>query len=357
MIKWILLILFFFLFSQNANAIDYSQYDVSIQRAIKEMQLRYAKNSGKYIKAIDIVIPSELATPEELKNQTNTTNKKPGVFNGFKDDLFAYKAIVSEEAEWKYKLISYSQKRDLEERDEVPEKKVSAEYRSIEKFDIYKKDKTFSYNNKKISYVENTKAWVDIKKEDVKYLTIYIHGLNGNRWQWVNDYTFGWNFNRIQNLMLENNGSYIATEFSDFWVLWMSQVRELIKQKKKEYPNVKVYVACWSSGWAICWWLANNNEGNKLLNGLLILGSSSGNNWLNNKLLSTNRSKLLPIFIAHGEKDRVIGLQGQKNFFYSVLSKNKNYPIRMHTFTNWTHWTPIRMLDWKVVMEWMIKNS
>lgn len=346
LLKAITLLLLFWL-TTHASAIDYSQYDESIQRAVREMQLRYAKNSWRPIKAIDIVIPSEL--PVETSNKNN--------FIGFKDNLFAYKAIVSEEADGKYKLIDYSQKRDLEERDEIPEKKVSREYRDTTKFDLYKQDKSFLYNNKKISYVENTKAWVDIKKEDVKYLTIYIHWLNWNRWQWVNDYSFGWNFNRIQNLMLLNNGSYIATEFSDFGSLWINQVRELIKQKKKEYPNTKVFVACGSSGWAICWWLANNSEGNALINGLLILGSSSWHNWLNNSHLSTHRNKLLPIFIAHWQKDRVIGLEGQKNFFHAVLSKNKNYPIRMHTFTNGTHGTPIRMLDWKVVMEWLIKNS
>ena len=67
--------------------------------------------------------------------------------------------------------------------------------------------------------------------------------------------------------------------------------------------------------------------------------------------------KLLPIFIGHGEKDRSIGMKGQRDFLDKVLSKNKNYPIRMHVFTNGTHGTPIRMVDWKTVLNWMIKNS
>lgn len=29
----------------------------------------------------------------------------------------------------------------------------------------------------------------------------------------------------------------------------------------------------------------------------------------------------------------------------------------MHVFTNGTHGTPIRMVDWKTVLNWMIKNS
>lgn len=158
--------------------------------------------------------------------------------------------------------------------------------------------------------------------------------------------------------MLNNKGSYISTDFSNFGVLGMSEVRELIRIKRIQYPKARVFIACGSSGGDICWWLAKDQQGNKLIHGLLLLGSNYGHWWLNgDQSLSLQRARLLPIFIAHGEKDRSIGMKGQRDFLDKVLSKNKNYPIRMHVFTNGTHGTPIRMVDWKTVLNWMIKNS
>lgn len=335
-------------------------YDEHIERAIKIMQEKYWKaksleDLAKEEKASSRKEPIHIDIPSEWK-EISIKNKNE--LAPFKDNLFSYKYFVNEEYDGKYKLISYSQKRDLEERDEIPEKRVSELYRNTANFDTYKKEKTFQYKWKTIGYVENTKAWVDIEWKNIQYLTIYIHWMNWNKWQGVNDYSFWGNFNRIQNLMLENNGSYIATNFSNFGVDWMEEVKQLIKNKKTEYPNAKVFLACGSSGWDICWGIAADNEWNALLNGLLILGSNSGYKWLWNDTLSMKRKGgLIPIFIAHGEKDRVIWLQGQKNFFTAILRKNKDYPVRMHVFTNGTHGTPIRMLDWRVVINWIIKNN
>lgn len=296
-------------------------------------------------------------TQQSFAQDTTVKKARYTLLKPYKDNLFGYKSIVYQEFDKKYTVFPYSQKVDLEQRDSIPEKRARDEYFDTTEVEKYRVDKTFTYQGKKITFTETTKAGNWLAKEDVQYLVIYIHGLNGNRTWGTNDFSFWWNFNRIQNLMLENNGSYIATEFSDFNRRGMLEVRELILSKRKEYPKARVFVACGSSGGAICWGLASDVQGNRLIHGLLILGSSSGYDWFNNSSLSFQRKRLLPIYIAHGEKDRVIWLAWQKKFFSQILAKNKDYPIRMHVFTNWTHGTPIRMFDWKTVLNWMIKNS
>jgi len=46
----------------------------------------------------------------------------------FKDDLFAYPAALSSDTNGAYTVIDYREMRDINQRDEVPEKRVHAQY-------------------------------------------------------------------------------------------------------------------------------------------------------------------------------------------------------------------------------------
>ena len=49
----------------------------------------------------------------------------------YKDDLFKYPKLISSEAGGDYVVVEYVQKRDLDQRDVVPEKKTKDEYVSL----------------------------------------------------------------------------------------------------------------------------------------------------------------------------------------------------------------------------------
>ena len=58
-----------------------------------------------------------------LVSQASAQPLKP-----FKDELFAYPGIISSEAGGAYLVVEYSEARDINERDQVPEGRVRAKY-------------------------------------------------------------------------------------------------------------------------------------------------------------------------------------------------------------------------------------
>lgn len=255
----------------------------------------------------------------------------------YKDNLFKYSWIIETDLSWSYRMISYSQKRDLEDRDAIAEKRVKDEYVSV----LNKTDTFFQLWRKRIDYIQ---VWKNNK--DTKFIVLYMHGMGGNRFQGVNDWTFWGNFNRIQNISVSNWGTYISPDFSDFWKTGISQMKALILRKKYESPSAKIIVSCASSGWSICWGLAKEKN---IVDWLVILGSNNDYQFLK------NATKKIPIYMAHGQKDRVISMKSQYDFFKYALQEKK-FPIIMETFENGTHGTPIRMVDWKIALNWVLSH-
>src|SRR5262249_13223070 len=127
----------------------------------------------------------------------------------FKDDLFAYPATLSSDDEGAYRVIDYREARDINGRDEVPERRAKRAYvslgvRSVQK-DLQLK-----------SSVGDVRFYAVGQTEGASIITVYLHGQGGSRKQGVDDFTFGGNFNRIKNLMAENGGLYLSPDFSDF---------------------------------------------------------------------------------------------------------------------------------------------
>jgi len=277
------------------------------------------------------------------------------VLKWFKDELFSYKSIIKSNYNDSYNLIKYNQKIDLEDRDEVDEKIASKIYvTEIPK--EYKIKKTLRLS-KNIDYIEVSKL-TSKNKINAKFVVIYLHGMWGNLYQGVNDYSFWWNFNRIQNLALVNSWSYISTDFSNFWDKWASEIKNLILYKKTEMPQAKIILACGSSWWDICWRLAKETmpqtNGNKkpLLDWMVIVGSNNDYTFLS----KINDWIKIPIYMAHWEKDKSIPVKNQLWFFEKIKKEYNTYPIKIDIFTNWTHWTPIRMIDWKKALTYLLNN-
>ena len=62
----------------------------------------------------------------------------------------------------------------------------------------------------------------------------------------------------------------------------------------------------------------------------------------------------IPVYIAHGNNDKVIRWQAPQIFYKNVRALRPGYPIRFVVFDGGTHGTPMRMTDWRGVLNWML---
>jgi hypothetical protein len=121
----------------------------------------------------------------------------------FKDDLFAYPPALSTGDNGAYTVLDYHEMRDINQRDEVPEKRVRAQYtdpgvRRVQQ-DLMLKTDAGDIRHVAVG-----------RTEGASIIVLYLHGQGGSRKQGVDDFTFGGNFNRIKNLMAGNGGLHLA---------------------------------------------------------------------------------------------------------------------------------------------------
>ena len=86
---------------------------------------------------------------------------------------------------------------------------------------------------------------------------------------------------------------------------------------------------------------------------MLLLGSTNDDRFFSSPP-ATGASKKVPIYIGHGTRDRIIRWQSQEAFFKKVRRNLPGYPIRLAIFDSGVHGTPIRMTDWRLVLNWML---
>ncbi|PBC09045.1 alpha/beta hydrolase [Mesorhizobium sp. WSM3859] len=266
----------------------------------------------------------------------------------FKDDLFAYPAALSTGDNGAYTVLDYHEMRDINQRDEVPEKRVRAQYtdpgvRKVQQ-DLMLKTDAGDIRHVAVG-----------RTEGASIIVLYLHGQGGSRKQGVDDFTFGGNFNRIKNLMAANNGLYLSPDFPDFGDKGAAQVAALIDHYAQTSPGAKIFVACGSMGGMICWKLAARNDTGRRINGLLLLGSL----WDESFFSSPAFRRHVPVFFGQGSHDVVFPVEKQEAFFRSVIAKSKAYPYptRFVRFETGTHGTPIRMVDWRGTLNWMLTKA
>ncbi|TPN92472.1 alpha/beta fold hydrolase [Mesorhizobium sp. B1-1-5] len=263
----------------------------------------------------------------------------------FKDDLFAYPATLSTGDNGAYTVLDYREMRDINQRDEVPEKRVHAQYtdpgvRKVQQ-DLMLKTDAGDIRHVAVG-----------RTESASIIVLYLHGQGGSRKQGVDDFTFGGNFNRIKNLMAANNGLYLSPDFPDFGDKGAAQVAALIDHYAETSPGAKIFVACGSMGGLICWKLAARKDTGGRINGLLLLGSL----WDDSFLTSPAFKRRVPVFFGQGSHDTVFPVDKQEAFFRSILAR-KAYPTRFVRFETGTHGTPIRMVDWRGTLNWMLTRA
>jgi hypothetical protein len=269
-------------------------------------------------------------------------------FAPFKDELFKYPKVLSSGYDGAFTLVEFVQSRDLDGRDEVPEKKAKAKYVSLD-VDQKQKDQELDEGKLKVPFVEVG----DINKP-VKAVFIFVHGDKGNRFQGVDDWTFGGNFNRLKNLMVRNQGLYLSPGVIDDKETGKSQVRLLVNEVIKNSPKALIFVGCASSGGQICWSLFNDPAISPHLGGMLLLGATTGYSFVSTSP-SPNDPHPIPIYIGHGNQDKIISWKIHDRLFKTIEALRPGYPIRFVVFDGGKHGTPMRMTDWRLVLNWMLE--
>lgn len=276
---------------------------------------------------------------------------------GWKDNMFSYNNWVWKDEKLGFTWVDYNQKRDLEDRDFIDVDQAFPEW-----VDLSLKNREFVldlpaiWDDLPIKWTMETYAIVKrFKKESLywdtkfspKFIFVFVHGLNGNRTWWFKDWTFNGNFNRLKHIAYYNNGLYISPT-----VKWFSrggdQIAHFFKLMKKKFPNTKFILACGSSGGETCWRVYNDISAP--LDWMMLLGSMSAPNGL-----KTIQKRKIPIYIGHWGKDRAIPL-GVATHSYKLMQQAWN-PVKLEVFTNWVHWTPLRMVDYLKVLKWMFKEE
>ena len=257
----------------------------------------------------------------------------------YKDDLFAYPGFLESRDDGAYRIVDYREMRDINGRDEVPERRAHARYVSLS---VRRQQQNLSLDGTGHVAVGRT--------EGARFITVYLHGQGGSRKQGVDDFTFGGNFNRIKNLMVDNGGLYLSPDFPDFGDAGAAAVAGLINHYAKKSPLAPVFIACGSAGGALCHRLAKDGELVGRLGGLLLLGSL----WDDGYVRSAAFRAKVPLFIGQGSRDKVFPVDRMEAFYRSVRAAAPGYPIRMVRFESGTHGTPIRMTDWRETLNWML---
>lgn len=261
----------------------------------------------------------------------------------FKDNLFAYPATISTELGGAYRVVDYREMRDINGRDEIPEKRVRSPFVSLS----VRSQETAGEVDSVAGPVSYRAAG---RLDGAAIITIYLHGQGGNARQGMNDFTFGGNFNRIKNLMVRNDGLYLSPDFADFGDTGETMIAALIDVFARRSPAAKIFVACGSMGGYLCWLLAADGKAATKISGFLLLGSM----WDPEFLHSASFKRNTPLFFGQGSHDIVFAIGKQEAFFRSILAAKPDYPARFVRFETGTHGTPIRMVDWRTTLNWML---
>ncbi|GHB38761.1 phospholipase [Pseudovibrio japonicus] len=265
----------------------------------------------------------------------------------FKDELFAYPRVLEQAMDGAFLRLDYQIQRDLRDRDEVPERRVDGRYVSSRP-SWYVRERSAVLAGSKRKHIR-----VGIPDGDTRLLLVYLHGKGGNRKQGNADWTFGGNFNRLKNLMVRNQGVYLSPDVKLESPRGTQEIRELVAQYRQEAPRAKVIVACGSMGSQVCYALADDAGVAGPLSGLFILGGATDRRLLTSEAVRSG----VPIVFGHGSADRVYSWEKQYQLFQAVISRKKGYPVRFRLFETGSHGTPIRMIDWRDEINWMLSGA
>lgn len=265
----------------------------------------------------------------------------------YKDELFAYSNILETGYGGDFLSVEYSHQRDLVDRDWLERKQVDPKYISLDTKAV-EFDETLQLGKTALRFVA-------VGKKDGKAtaIAIFLHGRGNNRLTGAEDQTFGGNFNRIKNLMMLNGGLYLSPDFSDYGAAGAAEIAALILHFTALSPGARVYLGCASLGGHVCWRLAVDREIAPLLGGLIFLDSFVDEDYLKIAVAEPAADRL-PIYISGCDEDKIVGWRSQLKFFQKMKQAIPDYPIRFVLWKTGGHGTSLRMVDWRLALNWMM---
>jgi predicted esterase len=255
----------------------------------------------------------------------------------YKDSLFQHGSVLQNSGN--YFLIDYNEMRDVNGRDSVPVERARGERVTLLQSSLERSDR-----------IETLRTYIAGFPEDADFAVVFIHGAGGNRELGFNDWSFGGNFNRLKNLAVMNNGAYISPSVR-FNTAAMNSVGDLIEHLKASNPSLKIILSCASQGGSVCWHLAANSSVSNKLSGMVFLGTAVNMPSLNLAYISERK----PIVFAHGSLDPILPVGALYNSYLS-LRNNNSYPVRFYSYNGGIHGTPIRMIDWRETLNWILNQ-
>ncbi len=265
-----------------------------------------------------------------------------------KDQLFAFPGVIRTENGGDFIVIDYDKQRDIHVRDEVPEKKVQWKY----------VDTGVNWQQRHVDYKGGdgrTLRTVVVGAADrpASMIVIFLHGQNGTRFLGADDWSFGGNFNRIKNMVVKAGGLYLSPDFTDFGPKGAADVKALMLAIAARSPGAPVFLACGSFGGKLCWQIADDPQAVGVLSGMLLMGTMPDEGFLSSAAMKAD-GRRIPLYFGHGSDDAVFAWQDQAGFFEQIRNAVPGYPSKFVLFQTGSHGTPIRMTDWRAVINWML---
>lgn len=259
----------------------------------------------------------------------------------YKDGLFSYGRILESRDDGAYRIVDYNELRDINQRDQVPERRVRAKYVTM--------GKATQPRELTLTTTAGAARFAMVGTLDgARVITLFVHGRGGDRQLGQKDWTFGGNFNRIKNLMLRNKGVYLTVDAGSFSAADIERIGGVALAHLEAAPGSRLVLACGSAGGAVCHGLANDSQLVPKMAGIAFLGSYGQEAFAS----SVAAQRSVPVFIAHGSRDTVFALAGLESFYKQL--RTAKVPVRMVNFNNGGHGTPIRMTDWRSMINWML---
>ncbi|WP_132533315.1 alpha/beta hydrolase [Rhizobium sp. PP-F2F-G48] len=261
----------------------------------------------------------------------------------FKDELFAYGRVLESRDGGDWLTVDYDEMRDINGRDEVPERRVKRPYVALG-VKRFQENETIDVGGRGLDVFRVGTP------ENAAFTVIFIHGRGGDRRLGANDDSFGGNFNRLKNLAVENGGVYYAPSARSFDTDGAADIAGLIDGVARRSPGRPVILSCASMGSFLCWGVSRNATAVKQLSGMMIMGGATDPDFTK----SAAFARKLPMFFSHGSADKTYRADDQAAL-YTRLKKG-GYPTRFVLFQTGTHGTPVRMTDWRDAINWILSR-
>ncbi|QTK78526.1 Phospholipase/Carboxylesterase [Agrobacterium tumefaciens] len=266
-----------------------------------------------------------------------------GPLRPFKDELFSAQTVLSTGDDGASEVIDYQEMRDINGRDEVPERRVKRQYVDMAP--------------KKVQALETVSAEgraLEVGRvgpaSGQAFTVIFIHGRGGDRRLGMNDYTFGGNFNRLKNLAVANSGTYYVPSVRSFDENGVADVAALIADAARKSGGKPVVLTCASMGSFICYGISRDKGAVANLKGMAILGGAVDPDFPKSAFAKEKK----PVWFTHGSADKVYSADQQATIFRTLLKAGE--PARFTRYETGSHGTPVRMTDWRAVLNWILSR-